>query len=107
MHIWAYEHPKESDGERFIACQGSGPTQALADILRYEYKGEERERIVKGEPGVGYGGYNKETGEVEEVRWLEGRPRVSGKKAEKVMGIQYISFQKSVVDTAKALEPLL
>ena len=108
MHIWAYENPSKADGERFIACEGFGPPQAIADILREEYKGTKiGEKIPVGETGVGYVGYNKETGQVDDINYLPGRIQVSGKKAEKVMGLRWISFQKSVIDTAKALEALL
>jgi nucleoside-diphosphate-sugar epimerase len=110
LHIWAYENPSKADGERYLATQGFGPLQAAADILRYEYKDrpEILEKIPVGKPGDGYHGYDEKTGEVSEViGWSEGRFRVSGKKAEREMGVKYISFRKSVVDTAKAFEPLL
>jgi len=110
LHVWAYENPSKADGERYLATQGFGPLQAAADILRFEYKGrpEILEKIPVGKPGDGYHGYGESTGEVSEViGWPEGKFRVSGKKAEREMGVKYISFRKSVVDTAKAFEPLL
>lgn len=108
MHIWAYEHPSEADGERFIAAAGFGPVQAAADILRQEYKGTKFEKgISVGSPGEGYIGYNKETGEVGKIEFLPTGFVCSGKKAEEKMGIKWHTFNESVVDTAKAIEPLL
>ncbi|KAL2060962.1 hypothetical protein VTL71DRAFT_9014 [Oculimacula yallundae] len=108
MHIWAFEHPSETDGERFCACQGFGPLQAVADILRIEYKGTERgEKITLGEPGKGYVGWEETTGRIGKLEYPEGNLRVSGVKAERFMGIKYVDFETSVVDTARALEGLL
>jgi nucleoside-diphosphate-sugar epimerase len=108
MHIWAYENPSKADGERYIACQGYGPLQAAADVLRNEYKGTTiGERITVGTPGDGYDGFNKTTGLVDYVRYPAGRSRVSGKKAEEAMGFKYITYPQSVLDSAKALLPLL
>ncbi|KUJ16913.1 NAD-dependent epimerase/dehydratase:3-beta hydroxysteroid dehydrogenase/isomerase-like protein [Mollisia scopiformis] len=108
MHTWAYENPKKADGERYIACNGFGPSQALADILREHYKGTTiGEKIPVGTPGAGYVGYNKETGKVESVQYPPENIKVDGTKAVREMGIKYISFPQSVVDTAKALEPLV
>lgn len=107
-HVWAYEHSSEADGQRYIACQGFGPTQAITDILRLAYKGTATgEKIAVGNPGEGYDGFNKSTGEVDEVSYPAGKVRVDGSKAEKAMGFKYITFKQSVLDTAKALEPLL
>lgn len=108
MHTWAYENPKKADGERYIACNGFGPYQAVADILKDQYKGTSTaEKITAGTPGQGYVGFNKETGKVESVAYLETGNKIDGSKAIREMGIKYISFPQSVVDTAKALEPLL
>lgn len=108
MHIWAFEHPDKSDGERFLGVKGFGPSQAVADVLRYHYKGTSiGDKIVVGEPGKGYVGFNEKTGEVEEVRYPEENMKVDGSKAVRVMGVEYISFPQSIVDTAKAMEPLL
>ncbi|KAH8656023.1 hypothetical protein BGZ60DRAFT_385011 [Tricladium varicosporioides] len=108
MHVWAFEHPEKSDGERYIACQGFGPMQAVHDILRQAYKGTPiAEKIFPGIPGENYVGYNKETGEIEDIKFLPGRVRVDGSKAAKEMGFKYINFKQSVLETAKAMEPLL
>lgn len=107
-HVWAYENSSEADGQRYIACEGFGPTQAIADILRYAYRGTSlAEKMPVGVPGEGYLGLNKETGDVGDVKFLPGTVRVDGSKAAREMGFKYISFKQSVLDTAKALEPLL
>ncbi|PVH81119.1 NAD(P)-binding protein [Cadophora sp. DSE1049] len=108
LHTWAYENASKSDGERFCACQGFGPLQAVADILRREYKGTSiGEKIPVGQPGVGYLGYDEGTGRIQGLDYEEGRLRVSGGKAERITGLRYIDFEKSVVDTAKVLEALI
>lgn len=108
MHTWAYENPKKADGERYLACNGYGPYQAVADVLREQYKGTPiAEKIPVGTPGEGYVGFNKETRKVDHVGYPEGRVRLDGSKAVREMGITYVSFPQSVLDTAKAMEPLL
>lgn len=108
VHIWVYEHPEVANGERYIAATSFGPPQGIADILRYEYKGTKfAEKILVGTPGEGYAGYNKETGEVVDVDYLPEFARPSGKKAETAIGLKWIPFKQSVIESAKALEPLL
>lgn len=111
MHIWAYEHPEKSDGERYIGCSGFGPLQAQADILRAYFKGKGEEEILKklpiGSPGEGYVGFDQETGKVGNVEWVPGRPNVSGQKAEKIMGFKYRNLVDSTIETAVALKSLL
>ncbi|KAF8857237.1 NAD(P)-binding protein [Acephala macrosclerotiorum] len=108
MHTWAYEHPEKADGERYIACQGFGPSQAIADVLHYAYKGTPiAEKIPVGNPGVGYIGYDKETGKVENLNYHPENVKVDGSKGKKAMGFEYITFPQSIVDTAKSMEPLL
>lgn len=107
-HVWAYENPSISDGERYIACAGKGPPQAASDVLRHAYKGTAiGGKIPAGSPGEGYLGYDKETGIVNGVKYPLGQVTFDGTKAEKAMGFKYIPFEQSVIDTAKALEPLL
>lgn len=101
MHIWAYEHPKEADGERFISAGGFGPGQAAADILRELYP-DANDRIPKGEPGKGYTGYGEGF-----VEFPEGAAGTVNEKAKKVMGIEFITFHDSVRDTVKEFEKLL
>lgn len=108
MHTWAYEHPKEADGERYIGCKSFGPTQAVADVLNREYDGTAiGSKIAKGTPGEGYLGYDKETGRVGDIGYPPGRIRTDGSKAPKVMGFTYRTFPESIIDTAKALEVLV
>lgn len=108
IHTWAFEHADVADGERYIACAGFGPMQGTADILRWKFKGSELEgRITAGEPGMGYVGYDKETGEVKSVGYVPGKPRVSGAKAASTMGVGYINYRKSVEDTVDVLKVLL
>ncbi|CAD6443613.1 48775d96-b4dd-4517-ba77-da740819e717 [Sclerotinia trifoliorum] len=111
MHIWAFEHPEKSNGERYIGCVGIGPWQAHADITRAYFKEKGEEQIVKniplGNPGEGYVGYNKETGIVERVELAPDAPRVSGEKAPKEMGFTYKSLAESTIATAEAIRPLL
>ena len=108
MHVWAYENPSTADGHRYIACEGLGPPQAVADILRKKYEGTEIGRkIFTGNPGSGYLGYNKDSGNVDYIKYLPGRPRVSGQYAAEVMGFKYFTYPESVIDTAKALETLV
>lgn len=106
LHLWAYEHPKEADGERFIASSGYGPPQATADVLREAYP-DRRHIIQAGKPGEGYVGFNKETGVVERVEYPAGRIRVSGAKAEKATGMKFREFKESLLETAKAMERYL
>ena len=108
MHVWAYENPSKADGERYIAATGFGPLQAVADVLRYRYKGTAiGEKILLGNPGQSYIGYDKQTGEVKEVMPAPNALTVSGEKAKKEMGVKMITFPQSIVETAKVLEVLL
>jgi nucleoside-diphosphate-sugar epimerase len=108
MHVWAFENPEKANGERYIAATSYGPPQGVADILRYKYRGTKiAEKILVGNPGKGYIGYDKKTGEVSEPDYLPEFPRPSAKKAQESMGLTWIPFKQSVIETAKALEPLL
>jgi nucleoside-diphosphate-sugar epimerase len=108
MHVWAYENPSKADGERYISFGGFGPVQATADVLRQKYKGTKiAENIILGNPGEGYVGYDKETGEVKAVEYPPGNIRASGKKAETEMGLKFIPFIQSLGETADVLEALL
>ena len=49
--VWIMEHPKESDGQRYLCSNGKGTMQAAADILRNEYRDRD---IVKGHPRADY-----------------------------------------------------
>lgn len=101
MHLWAFEHAKQADGERYIAVSGYGPTQGVVDILREKYV-DRLDVIPVGKPGEGYVGYKD--GKVETVGWAPGNYSVSGEKARRVIGIDFIDFKTSVLDTAKVFE---
>lgn len=108
IHTWAFEHPKEANGERYIAAEGFGPMQAAADILRLKFKGTEIEgKIPVGKPGEGYTGYDAKTGEVGHVQYLEGSTEINGQKVSRVMGLEYVEYRKSVEETAEVLKALL
>ncbi|PQE14092.1 hypothetical protein CJF31_00006631 [Rutstroemia sp. NJR-2017a BVV2] len=111
MHAWAYEHAPQADGQRYIACCGFGPPQAQADILRgyfRERKPEMLERIPRGEPGVGYEGWDAEKGGLSgKVEYTRDRYRFSGGKAEREMGLRYRDLAESSIDTAEAFRELL
>ncbi|TDZ23554.1 putative uncharacterized oxidoreductase [Colletotrichum orbiculare MAFF 240422] len=92
--VWGFEHADEADGERYIAKTAWGTPQATADILRpaYPYLS-----IKEGTPGEGY-----------LSGWKSPQERdVDGSKALKALGGEYIAYDQSVLDTAKAFEPLL
>lgn len=108
MHVWAHEHAVEASGERYIACAGFGPAQAVADVLRREYEDTAiGAKIARGRPGEGYLGYDSETGVVGEIGYPSGRIVVDGSKGMNAMGFKYRTFPQSIADTAKALEGLL
>ncbi|TVY42132.1 AP-2 complex subunit sigma [Lachnellula occidentalis] len=103
-HLWAYENPSKADGQRYIACEGFGPEQAIADILRYAYKGTSiAEKIPVGVPGERYLGFDKETGDVGDVKYFPGMMRVDGSKAEREMGSRIIPI--SNIKTAHIPKP--
>jgi nucleoside-diphosphate-sugar epimerase len=104
VHLWAYEHPKIANGERYIACHGYGPSQATADILREAYP-DRRDIIQVGKPGEEYLGY--ENGVVKEVKYPPGRVSVSGEKVQSLTGITFRTFKESLLETAKVMERYL
>lgn len=92
-HIWCFEHPMESDGQRYLLACGQGRPQAMVDILHIIFPGRSA-KMVKGEPGKDY--------DASYGWWKEG-PRIDDSKASKAMGIDWIRFDRSLGDTAKAL----
>jgi nucleoside-diphosphate-sugar epimerase len=95
---YAVEHPEETDGERYIASSAVSNEQAIRDILRDEFV-EARGRIEEGERGVGYREDGKEVGEGYRVD--------SGKARKLLEGGEWISYGKSVVDTARGFVGLV
>ncbi|KAI9830864.1 MAG: hypothetical protein M1826_004293 [Phylliscum demangeonii] len=97
IHIWCGEHPRDSDGHRFIASAAYYSAQATADILRKHYPAR-RAIIPEGHPGQGYqSDYSKPAG----------KPGFDGAKAAAAVGLTYIPVEQTIVDTAKALEKFL
>lgn len=94
--VFAADRPDLADGQRFIAG-GNGNfanIQAYCDLLRRAYP-ERRDIIQEGEPGKGY---LEDYGEPPESR------RVDASKASKATGQGWITFDKMILDAAKAYE---
>ena len=94
LQIWILENPSLSANERYLAVNGPGIPQAAADILHEAYP-DRADIMPRGNPGEGY---------LPDYSWPAGAVSVSGEKAQKAMGVPWIAFQKSVLDTAKYLE---
>jgi nucleoside-diphosphate-sugar epimerase len=94
MHVFAALNPQKSAGQRYLATNGKGPPQAIADLLRAKFP--ERD-IIEGEPGQGYlkGSY-----------WYpEGESSAVATKAYKAMEVdRFITFDQSILDTVEAFE---
>ncbi|ODQ50515.1 D-lactaldehyde dehydrogenase [Saitoella complicata NRRL Y-17804] len=84
-HIKAYE-VKEAAGQRFICTGGPFTYQQIADVLRKEYP--ELKDIPEGQPGKNY----------------EVGVKASNERAKKVLGINFISLEQSIKDTAVDLK---
>ncbi|KAI9792874.1 MAG: putative secondary metabolism biosynthetic enzyme [Piccolia ochrophora] len=97
VHIWAFEHPEQADGQRYLAIAGHGAKQALYDTLRAAYP-ERRDVIVEGEPGVGY---------QKDFAFEEDGVRFDSSKTVRETGMKWIGYDQSVLDTAKAFEAYL
>jgi nucleoside-diphosphate-sugar epimerase len=102
IHLWAAEHPAESDGERFIGAAGFAAPQAVADILREKFP--ERERIKKGVPGTGYQRGVDWNGREARSWYPDDAVRVSGEKSASVMGITYKTLEETLVESVAALK---
>ena len=93
LHIWAAEHPEQSNGERYLMSNGKAPPQAAADILRKHFP--ERDILV-GEPGKGY---------TEDYWYVNGEATFISTKAYKALGVKRcMLFDRSVLDTVEAFE---
>ncbi|KAJ4365741.1 hypothetical protein N0V83_008361 [Neocucurbitaria cava] len=93
---YAVEHPHETNGERYIASSSINHPQAVADILREEWKSDVKalERIAVGKPGEGY---SMDYQSVDE----QGGYYIDSSKARKLLeGGQWIRYKQSVIDTA-------
>ena len=94
---WAVEHPRQADGQRYLGVAGHGARQALFDTLRAVYP-ERRGVIDEGNPGQGYN---------PDFSFPENSVKFDSTKTATAIGLKWISYDKSIRDTAAALEPLL
>lgn len=93
IHIWCMEHPQESSGQRYIATNGKGTTQAMADILRNAYPNR---GIVIGNPGSNY---------LEDFSFPPGDISLPSTKIRNAMKVDhFIPYDTSILDTARAFE---
>lgn len=92
-------HPKETDGERYIASSAFSTPQSIADALRKAFP--DAVRIIEGNPGQGYRPDHQVDGS-------ESVQSVNSSKARKLLeGGAWIPYEKSIVDTAKSFVGLL
>ncbi|KAI5460974.1 hypothetical protein BGZ63DRAFT_388108 [Mariannaea sp. PMI_226] len=94
--VYAIDHGKEVNGERFLLIRGAIPPQAAADILREAYPAR-RDIIKEGTPGAGY----RPGFAFPEQRVID------GSKIVRVTGKDYYSVEQTIIDTAKFLEKFL
>jgi nucleoside-diphosphate-sugar epimerase len=96
LMLYAVDHPEKADGERFIAQAGAPNYQAAADVLNKAYP---EKGLDVGTPGKGY---------VEGYGFAEDAPvKVDASKAVKATGVDWIGFEQSTLDAAKAFEKYL
>ncbi|KIW26800.1 uncharacterized protein PV07_06605 [Cladophialophora immunda] len=93
MHIWAMEHPAQSNGERYLMSNGKAPPQAAADLLRDRFPDRD---IIVGDPGQGY---------TPDYWFVSGEASSVSTKAYKALGVRrFITYDQSVLDTVDAFE---
>lgn len=97
LMILAVQKGEEMNGERYIAAAGVGGYQQIADVLNAHYP-ERKGKIQVGEPGVGY-----EPG----YQFPKEGNKLDSSKGKKVLGRDWIGWEKSVVDAAKVFEKYL
>jgi nucleoside-diphosphate-sugar epimerase len=96
--LWMVRNPEKVDGERFIATSGqAGNRQSIIDVLRSHYP-ERRDVIKVGNPGEGY---------VKGFGLAKDGMKFDNTKTTRATGIQWIGYEKMVLDTAKAYEKYL
>lgn len=97
MFVFVVDNAKETDRERHICCGQRGSYQAMADILHKHYP--ERGGIMTiGEPGKDY---------LPDYSFPKDGLIVSGEKVARATGKEWIGFEQSVLDSAKAFERYL
>jgi nucleoside-diphosphate-sugar epimerase len=94
LHVFAIEHSDKANDQRYLAIGGVSSGQAIADILNKHY-GQRKDIIKIGHPGQGYP--------------ADYKTPASGisfdcSKAVKATGQDWIGFEKTVLDAAKAFE---
>jgi nucleoside-diphosphate-sugar epimerase len=96
--VWMVSNPEKIDGERFLAVSGeAGNRQSIVDVLRDHYP-ERRDVIKVGIPGEGY---------VKGFGFVKDGIKFDNTKTTRTTGIQWIGYEKMVLDTAKAFERYL
>lgn len=97
VFVFVMDHAKEANGERYICCGQRGNNQAIADILRKHYP--KRAGIMQiGEPGKGY---------LPDYSYPKDGLIVSGDKVAKATGKEWVGFEDSILDSARAFEMYL
>lgn len=97
IYLFSFEQTSVADGERYLAVAGHGPKQAIFDILRQGYP----ERWCTIFPGEQDQGYNKDW------TFSEGGVGFDATKVKTAANIDWISYEKSIMDTARSLGPLI
>ncbi|KAI1214755.1 NAD(P)-binding protein [Annulohypoxylon truncatum] len=93
--LWSVLNPSVADGQRYLCAAATGGPQAMADVLN---KRMPELGLSRGSPGEGYDeGYPSTSGDV----------AFDGRKAVEATGQDWIPYETTIVDTAKALVPLL
>jgi len=96
--VWMVSNSEKIDGERFLAVSGqAGNKQSIVDVLRDHYP-ERRDVIQVGNPGEGY---------VKGFGFAKDGVNYDNTKTTRATGIQWIGYEKMVLDTAKAYEKYL
>lgn len=85
LFVWAVQHPEQANGERYIAYGGRGGVHQISQILREHYP--DRRDIIKEIPAGESDGNS-----------------IDASKAVNATGQEFIKFEKSVLDAAKAFE---
>lgn len=95
LMVYGVEHHETANGERFIASGGVGAPQAIADILNAKYPDR---NIAVGAPGEGY-----------EPGWgfKDGGILIESSKAQKALGRNWTTYDKTILDAAKSFERYL
>lgn len=93
IHIWCAEHPSESDGQRYLVTNGRATPQAIADVLRRAYP--DRKGFPADHPEKDYEA---------DYLWSPHGMSIDASKAKSALERDFIGFETSVLETAKAFE---